>query len=52
MLAPSTRAASMSSDGTARARYCVIQKTPKAVTSPGTMTAVSSPVQPRRAITW
>ena len=48
MLAPSTRAASMSSVGTAWLRYCVIQKTPNAVTSPGTITAVSSPVQPRR----
>ena len=37
--APSTRAASMSSSGTVWLRYCVIQKTPKALVSDGTMIA-------------
>ena len=39
MDAPSTRAASMSSSGTAWRRYCVIQKTPKALVSAGMMIA-------------
>src|SRR5690606_3134127 len=49
--APSTRAASISSSGSVPRRYWVIQKTPNAVTMAGTMTAVSSPVQPSRAMT-
>ena len=44
---PSTRAASISSYGRAISRYWVIQNTPKAVTSPGTITATRRPVQPR-----
>ncbi len=44
--APSTRAASMSSSGRASWRYCVIQKTPKALTALGTMTAQRLPIQP------
>src|SRR5690606_39339544 len=49
--APSTRAASISSSGSVPRRYWVIQKTPNAVTMAGTITAVSSPVQPSRALT-
>ena len=48
-VAPSTRAASMSSSGTDWRRYCVIQNTPNAVTSAGTMIAPIWPVQPRSA---
>jgi hypothetical protein len=43
---PSTRAASISSKGSVSSKYWVIQKTPNAVTIPGTMTAMSLPVQP------
>ncbi len=43
---PSTRAASISSKGRVSSKYWVIQKTPNAVTMPGTMTAMSLPVQP------
>lgn len=48
---PSMRAASMSLYGSASSRYCVIQKTPKAVTMPGTITATSFPVHPSSDIT-
>src|SRR5690349_13329421 len=46
-VAPSTRAASMSSSGTDWLRYWVIQNTPNALVSAGTMTAPMLPVQPR-----
>ncbi len=46
MLAPSMRPASISSSGRDWLMYCVIQNTPKAVTSPGTMTEPRVPVQP------
>ena len=48
---PSTRAASMSSKGSASSRYWVIQNTPKAVTMPGTITATSLPVHSSLDIT-
>ena len=51
MFAPSMRAASISSSGSAVLRYWVIQNTPNAVTRPGTMTAPSEPVQPSCDIT-
>ena len=50
MFAPSIRPASISSSGSAWPMYCVIQNTPNAVTSPGTITAPSVPVQPKAAI--
>ena len=43
------RAASMSSSGTVWRRYCVIQNTPNALVSAGTMIAPIWPVQPRSA---
>jgi hypothetical protein len=46
MDAPSTRAASMSSSGTAWRRYCVIQNTPNALVRAGMMMAPIWPVQP------
>src|SRR5690606_31748966 len=48
--APSTRAASMSSYGSASLRYCVIQKTPKAATRLGTIKAVRVSNQPKSLI--
>ena len=47
--APSTRAASISSSGSASRRYWVIQNTPKALTSAGRMTAQRPPIQPSLA---
>ncbi len=49
--APSMRAASISSKGSAADRYCVIQKTPNAVTIPGRMTAQRLPTSPSSRIT-
>src|SRR5690606_36584580 len=49
--APSTRPASTSSSGRAWFRYWVIQNTPNAVTSAGTITAPSEPAQPRLDLT-
>src|SRR3954464_8982089 len=49
--APSTREASMSSSGSASWRYCVIQKTPNALTALGRMTAHRLPIQPSLLIT-
>src|SRR6478609_6229720 len=49
--APSTREASMSSSGRASWRYCVIQKTPKALTALGMMTAQRLPIQPSLLMT-
>jgi len=46
MVAPSTRAASISSSGMTSTRYWRMKKTPNAVTSVGMMTAPSVPVQP------
>ena len=46
MLAPSMRAASMSSSGMTSTRYWRMKKTPNAVTSVGMMTAPSVPVHP------
>src|ERR1041384_4893897 len=46
MDAPSTRAASMSSSGTAWRRYCVIQNTPNALVRAGMMIAPICPVHP------
>ena len=50
-LHPSTRAASISSSGTASTRYCRMKNTPKAVTIDGTIAAHTLPVQPSLAIT-
>ena len=44
-LHPSTRAASISSSGTASTRYCRMKKTPNAVTTHGTIAAHTLPVQ-------
>src|SRR5438067_11187482 len=49
-LQPSTRAASISSYGTASTVYWRIQKTPNAVTRFGTITACRCPAQPNFAI--
>ena len=46
LLAPSMRAASISSSGMTSTRYCRMKKTPNAVTRVGTMTAPIVPVQP------
>ncbi|BCB81930.1 hypothetical protein Pflav_083400 [Phytohabitans flavus] len=47
---PSIRAASISSSDTAWLAYCRIMKTPKPVTSAGTITACSRSFQPRSVI--
>src|SRR5690625_2303102 len=48
--APSTRAASISSNGNAEERYCVIQNTPKGHSMAGMITACSLPTHPRSVI--
>ena len=49
-VAPSTRAASISSSGSDCIRYCRMKNTPKAVTSDGRITDGSVPASPRSAM--